>query len=104
MLDHRLSFAGWRQRVIAGAPVGRGHAPLGSDESSGFQATERWIERAVFDLEKLIGSLLDVLGDLVTICGTLSKRLHNHHAQSALQDLKLFLLARPSLKSVSYDR
>jgi hypothetical protein len=40
---------------------------------------ERWILRAVFDLQKIIRCPLDVLSDLVAMCGTEQECSKNEH-------------------------
>ena len=55
-----------------------------------FQPVESRVERAVFDLEYVVGGALDVLGDLMTVSRTEDQRSQNQHIQRALQKFDAF--------------
>src|SRR5579864_2836033 len=62
-----LFFAGACQRVVAGAAIVFRSAPLGRNPAALFEAQECGVERALIQLEKVFGNLLDALGDTVTV-------------------------------------
>ena len=55
--------------VVARAPVVLRHSPGGRDPAALLHAIERGIERAFFDLQDVVGQLLQADGDAVAVLG-----------------------------------
>jgi hypothetical protein len=53
---------------------------------------ERWIQRSLFDLENLVGSEFDRLGDGVTVHGAELEGAQNQEIQRALEEFDPFVL------------
>jgi hypothetical protein len=65
--DVELFLAACGQGVVAGATVAGSHAPLGSDPAFDQHALKSWVERAFFDLEDLLGVVLDRFSNFVAV-------------------------------------
>src|SRR5215468_3168996 len=55
------------QAVELGAAIVFGRAPFGVEQSLHLQAVQRWIERALFDIERAVGDLPDAQQHAVTV-------------------------------------
>ena len=66
----------------------RGHLPFGDHPSSLFQPVERWIERTVLHLQKIVCGPLNVLANLVTVSRSVKKRPQDKHVESALKKIR----------------
>jgi hypothetical protein len=72
-----------RDLVGSYSAIGGGDAPLGPDQLPFEKALERRIERALFDLEQVFGSLLDVLDEGIAVRRLTAKGLEDHHFECA---------------------
>ena len=54
---------------------------------------QRWIQRALADLQLIVGSLLDDAGNGVAMGGPEQEGLQHHHVEGALKEVGL--LVRP---------
>ena len=75
--------AGSCDLVGSDATIGRGDSPLGLHQLGLEQPLESRIERTLFDLQKVVGSLLDVLNQRIAVGRLAAKLLENHHFESA---------------------
>src|SRR5580704_5965283 len=66
-LDAQLFLPGGGEGVVAGAAVTGRHSPLGSDPTFQQHALQRGVERAFLHLENIIGGVLNILGNFVTV-------------------------------------
>src|SRR5262245_55344822 len=66
-----------------------GNAPFGDDVVIYRQPLQRGVERAFTDFQRVIGNLLNVLGDSVSVVCATAERLENQHLQSAGQEVGL---------------
>ncbi len=48
------------------------------------------VERTFFDLQELVGNLLDVLDEAVAVHGAEPERLQDHHLESAGKEVAMF--------------
>ena len=62
------------QFVEPGFAVELAHLPFGSQPALDLHSLERGIERPFFDLQYVVGDLLDGLGDAVSVHGSARKR------------------------------
>ena len=75
--------------VGADAAVAGGGFPLGLDEIVFQHALQGGVERALFHLQQLVGTLLDVLDEGVAVHGLAAERLEDHHLQRAAEEVAL---------------
>src|SRR6202041_2797764 len=88
-----LFLAFVRQSVVFVFPVAVGRRlPFGAHPSSLFQAMQRWIERTVLHLQKIVGGPLNVLADLMAMSRSIEKRSQDEHVKSALEKARALLL------------
>ena len=85
MLDARGGDAIGSDAAVAG----RGF-PLRFDQVVFEHALERGVERALFDLKQLIGALLDVLDQRVSVHGLTAQGLEDHHFKRAAEEVAGF--------------
>jgi len=79
-----------REFVDAHAAICGGDAPLGLHEIFLEEALESGVERAFFNLEKIVGSALDVLDEGVTVERLALESAENHHFEGAREEIALF--------------
>jgi hypothetical protein len=79
-----------REFVDAHAAICRGDAPLGLHEIFLEEALESGVERAFFNLEKIIGSALDVLDEGVAMERLALESAENHHFEGTREEVALF--------------
>jgi len=72
------------------AAICRGDTPLGLHEIFLEEPLESWVERAFFNLEKIIGSALDVLDEGVAVERMALESAENHHFEGAREEIALF--------------
>ena len=65
------------------AAIGGRDAPLGLHQLCLEQPLQRRIERALFHLQQVVGSLLDVLHQRIAMRRLAAKRLEDHHLECA---------------------
>lgn len=82
--------AGGGEFVDAHAAIGRGDAPFGFDEILLEEALKSRVEGAFFDLEKVVGSALDVLDQGVAVERLPLQGAENHHFEGAREEIALF--------------
>ena len=76
--------AGFGDLVDPHAPVGRRrNRPLGPDKLRLQQPLQGWIQRTLFHLNQVVGALLDVLNQRVSVRRLSAERFENHHLQRA---------------------
>ena len=61
--DRQLPAPGWREPVVLRPPAQLRDGPLGVDPALVLEAMERRVERALVDLQDVLGDLLDALRD-----------------------------------------
>ena len=85
----RKLFAPRRSQTInpCAAIVGGG-APFGDDPALLQEPLQRGVQLAVFDLERIAGSLLDELGDAVSVHGPPAQGAQDDEVESALHDFE----------------
>ena len=80
-----ISCSRWRNRrgdlVCSHPAIGRGNTPLRLDQLGLQQPLKRWIKRALFHLQQVPGSLLDVLNQGVSVGGFAAQRIEDHHLE-----------------------
>src|ERR1700677_2029113 len=98
--------------VGAYSAIGKGNLPLRLNLALFQEALQRRIERAFFDLKKLVGPLLDVLHKRVAMHGMTLERLKHHHLQCSSKQISLFgfpcechrpIQSKPSVKQCTRD-
>lgn len=82
--------AGGRELVNANTAVSGRDGPLGLKEFGLEKALESWVERALLDLQRVVGSFFDVLGEGVAVEGLNFEGAENHHFQGAGEEIALF--------------
>jgi hypothetical protein len=75
--------------VDADAAVRGGDAPFGFDQFFFEEALESGIERALFDLEKVVGDALDVLDEGVAVQRLSLQSAENHHFERTRKEVAL---------------
>ena len=76
--------------VSTHAAICRGDAPFGLHEIFLEEALESGVERAFFNLEKIVGSALDVLDEGVAVKRLALESAENHHFEGAGEEVALF--------------
>src|SRR5215207_113691 len=66
------------------------HAPLGLDEPFALHAVERRVERALADLERVVGGVLDPPRDAVAVARAPGEGLEDQGVERAVQQLGRF--------------
>src|ERR1700753_294132 len=79
----KLFASGGRERVIAGAPIVLGAAPLGADPAIHQQPLERGVERTFFHLENLARELLNTLSDAIAVHPPRGESFEDQHVERA---------------------
>ena len=72
-------------------------SPFGTDPASPFHAVERGIERALFHFQHILGDLLNLANDRITVHGTDYQSFQNQHVQRSLEQFwfRLFHAINP---------
>src|SRR5580698_10093786 len=83
----QVAQAGGGDLIGADAAVGGGEAPLGLDQLGLEQPLESWVERALLDLEQVVGALLDVLDERIAVGRLAAKRFEDHHFERAGEEI-----------------
>jgi hypothetical protein len=78
------------QFVNAHAAVCGGDAPFGFDQFFLEEALESGIERAFFNLEKIVGGAFDVQDEGVTVKGLALEGAENHHFEGSGKEIAMF--------------
>src|SRR5262245_29506444 len=78
------------QRVIPCAAIVLGDLPLGSNQVLTFEAVERGIQRALPQLEHVLGPLFDAFGNAPSMHRLELQRLEHQHVEGPLQDVAFF--------------
>src|ERR1700676_3928205 len=91
--------AGGCQFVNADAAVCRGDAPFGFDQLFLEEALESGIERAFFDLKKIVRGSIDVLNEGVAVEGLALRGAENHHLEGAGKEVALFGFSQGGLQA-----
>ena len=73
--------------VELGAAVVFGGSPAGFEQAAEFESMEGGVERAFFDLEQLLGGLVDPLGDRVAVKRAAGEGFEDEHLQGALDEV-----------------
>ncbi len=76
------------EAIELGALTFVGKGPLGIDAALGFEAMEGGVEGAGFDLEDVLGGLLDVGGDGVTVGGSEAEGTQDEEVERTLEEVK----------------
>ena len=85
-LGAEVRAPGGRHAVVPRAPVVLGDAPLGGDEPALFHAVKGVVERAVVDVERAAGVVLEPGGDLEAVHGSPGECLEDEHVQRAFDE------------------
>ena len=88
----RASTVSWRrpdggQVVVLGAAAELRDLPLGLDPSLVLEAMQGGVERALVDLQHVLGDLLDALGDRPAVQGVLLQRAQDEQVERAGQQI-----------------
>ena len=70
-----------RQPVVLGPPAELGHLPLGFDPALMLEPVQGRVERALVDLEHVLGNVLDALGDRPAMERVLLQRAKDQQVQ-----------------------
>jgi hypothetical protein len=73
--------------VGSNAAISGGDTPLGLDQLGFEQPLKRGIERTLFHLQQVVGSLLDVLDQSVSVGRLPAKGLEDHHFEGAGEEI-----------------
>jgi hypothetical protein len=85
--DVELFLAACAKGVVARATVAGSHSPLGDDPAFDEHALKSWVERAFFDLEDLLGVVLDRFSNFVAVeFATHSQGLEDQEVESSRWD------------------
>jgi len=76
-----------RQAVIFRSFSSLRQFPSGRDPAASLQPVQRRIQRSGFDLEQVVGSSLDVLGDGVPMRSSQKQRAQDQEVESPLQEI-----------------
>jgi hypothetical protein len=79
-----------REFVSTHAAICRGNAPFGLHKILLEEALESGVERAFFNLEKVVGSTLNVLDEGVAMKRLALESAENHHFEGAGEEIALF--------------
>jgi len=66
-----------------------GGSPFGVEPAAFFEAMEGWIERALLDLEDLLGDLANAVGDAIAMDRAEGDDLEDEHVEGALEEVGL---------------
>jgi hypothetical protein len=84
----RLGHSRSGDLVDAHPTVGRRrNGPLGSDLFGFQQALQGRVQRALFHLEQVVGALLDVLNQRISMRRLAAERFEDHHLQGAGKEI-----------------
>ena len=86
-----------RERVVLGAPVVLGDAPLAADQTVALEAAQGREERPGVDLEHALADLLEADADAVAVHRLQRQRLQDQHVQGALHQRRLVVGHRGSM-------
>ena len=78
---------GLGKTIEARAPVVLGRAPLGGDPALPLEALQRGIERALLDLQDVVGELADPLRDRPAVQRLERDRLQDQQIDGALNEI-----------------
>src|SRR5205823_4317495 len=84
--SRQLLSSGSRERVIPRPPVVLRCAPLGRDPSVQQQPLEGWVERALTDLEDILGEGFQILRDAVAVLRAPRERFEDEEVERARQE------------------
>src|SRR5215831_17695897 len=90
LLACELRLALCRQPVELRTLVGLAHIPFRPEPAALFEAVERRVERAGFDLEEAVRLRTNGLTDAVTVAGTPLQGPEDEHVEGALEELEAF--------------
>ena len=79
--------AGGGEPVVLCAPAVLGDAPLRVDPASLLEPDERWVDGALAYLQRVLGELLDAVGESPSVHRRERERLEDEQVERALQDL-----------------
>src|SRR5262245_36555506 len=85
--NRELTAARRGEAVIPGAAAELRDPPLGLDPALVLEAMEGRIQRALIDLQDVLGNLLDALGDGPAVQGILLQRAQNQQIERAGQQI-----------------
>ena len=74
------------QAVVLGAALVLGEVPVGVDEAAVLHAVERRIERAVFDLQNVVGGEVNPFGHAEPVHRPPREGLEDHDIERALKE------------------
>ena len=75
--------------VVLGFAVVLGESPLGLEPAALLHAVEGGVERALFDLESLVGGLADPGGDGVAVSRPPREGLEDQEVERALEEIEI---------------
>jgi len=82
-----IFFAGAGEGIVFGAAVVFGFAPCGFDPGLLFETVKSGIERALIDLEDVVGDLADALGDGPAVERLEGDGFEDEEVESALDEV-----------------
>src|SRR5690349_10187732 len=80
--------SGWRELVVPRSAPAFGDGPFSGDELLLRHAMERWVHRAVFDLQAAVGDGLDPLRDPEAMLRAPGERTKDQEFECALEDVE----------------
>ena len=87
VFDGQLPPARRRQPVVLRAPAELRHRPFGLDPALVLEAVQGRVERALVDLQHVLGDLLDAFGDRPAVQGILLQRAQDEQVERAGQQI-----------------
>ena len=89
----QLFLPGGRQPVVLEFAITVwGWFPLGTNPASLLEPVERWIQRTVLHLEKIVSRFLNMLCDLMTMQRCQKQGLQNQHVERSLEKVDSFFI------------
>src|SRR5215218_5900346 len=84
-----LTAPGSGERVVLGATIGFRHAPLAGHPFLLLQSMQGVVERALLDLERAAGGVVDPSRDGVAVPGPPRERLEHEHVERAFEKVEV---------------
>ena len=81
--------SGGRELVVLGFAVVLREAPLGLEPAALFHAVEGGVERALFDLQSLVGGLANPRGGGVAVARSPLQRFEDEEVEGALEEVEI---------------